>query len=161
MKSLISRGRPSPAMLVSVIALVFALGGVATALPGKKVIDKNDLKKNVVKSKHIKDGGAKYKDIEKGIAVRAYALIEDAEVVESVSRGISDSNIREFGNGICIEDLSFNPKHIQATHRYLGGGDNELRADVLESADFCDGNDAWVHFSPADASTGFYVALYE
>jgi hypothetical protein len=161
MKALLRGGRPSPALLVSVIALVFALGGVATALPGKKNIDKNDLSKNVVKSKHIKDGGVKYKDLEKGIAVRAYALIAEQEVVSGYARGISNSNIDEFGSGICIENLPFQPKHIQATHRYLSGGDNELRADVLEPADFCDGNDAWVHFSPADPDTPFYVALYE
>jgi hypothetical protein len=161
MKSLISRGRPSPAMLVSVIALVFALGGVATALPGKKVIDKNDLKKNVVKSKHIKDGGAKYQDLEKGIAVRAYALVTgDGEVSEAYSRGISDSNIDVFGGGFCIENLPFQPKHIQATHRYLGGGSDELTADVLETANFCQGNDAWVSIGN-NTGPDFYVALYE
>jgi hypothetical protein len=161
MKALIRGGRPSPALLVSVIALVFAVGGVATALPGKKTIDKNDLKKNVVKSKHIKDGGAKYKDLEKGIAVRAYALVTGpGEVAESYSRGISDSNIDTFGGGFCIENLSFQPKHIQATHRYLAGGSDELLADLEEDPDWCDGNDAWVYIGN---STGpdFWVALYE
>ena len=48
------RRLPSPSLVVSCVALIVALAGTAVALPGKKVIDKNDLKKNVVKSKNIK-----------------------------------------------------------------------------------------------------------
>ena len=35
--------RPSPALLVAVIALVAALAGSAVALPGKNKIDTNDI----------------------------------------------------------------------------------------------------------------------
>ena len=45
--------RPSPALLVAVIALVAALAGSAAALPGKNNVDKNDIKKNAVKKKAI------------------------------------------------------------------------------------------------------------
>lgn len=58
------RLRPSPAMLVAVVALVFAVTGAAVALPGKGSVDKNDLAKKVVKTKTIKNGavtGAKLK----------------------------------------------------------------------------------------------------
>jgi hypothetical protein len=161
MGSIIRKVRPSPAMVVSVIALVFAVGGVASGLQGKNSVDSGDLKKNVVKSKHIKDGGAKYKDLEKGIAVRAYALVTgDGEVAETYSRGISDSNINVFGGGFCIENLPFQPKHIQATHRYLSGGSNELTADLEEDPAWCQGNDAWVHIGN-DTGPDFFVALYQ
>jgi hypothetical protein len=151
-------------LFVSVIALVFAVGGVATALPGKKTIDKNDLKKNVVKSEHIKDGNVKYQDTAPGIAVRAYAKITgDGQVNEALSRGITDANIDEFGGGFCIENLPFKPRHIQATHGYLSGGDNELRADIpapsFGAPEPCSGNDAWVYLG--DDGPDIYVALYE
>jgi hypothetical protein len=47
--------RPSPALIVSVIALCFACSGVAIGLPGKNTVDGNDLKKNVVRTKNIKN----------------------------------------------------------------------------------------------------------
>ena len=46
MRSLLRR-RPSPALVVAMLALLVALGGTATGLPGKKTIDKNDLRKRV------------------------------------------------------------------------------------------------------------------
>jgi len=47
--------RPSGSMLVAFLALAVAIGGTASALPGKKSVDKNDLKPNVVKSKNVKN----------------------------------------------------------------------------------------------------------
>jgi hypothetical protein len=41
------------ALIVAVMALFVALTGIAGALPGKKSVDKNDLKKNVVKGKNV------------------------------------------------------------------------------------------------------------
>ena len=41
------------ALTVAVMALFVALTGIAGALPGKQAIDKNDLKKNVIKSKNV------------------------------------------------------------------------------------------------------------
>jgi hypothetical protein len=55
MRNLFSGRRPSPSLVISIAALVVALAGTAVALPGKKLIDKNDLKKNVVKTKTIKN----------------------------------------------------------------------------------------------------------
>lgn len=40
---------------VAYTALFIVLGGTAVALPGKKSVDKNDLKKNVVRTKNIKN----------------------------------------------------------------------------------------------------------
>jgi hypothetical protein len=41
------------ALVVAVMALFVAISGIAGALPGKKSVDKNDLKKNVVASKNV------------------------------------------------------------------------------------------------------------
>ena len=40
--------RPSPAMVVALIALVVAIGGTAAALPGKFTVGQDDLKKSSV-----------------------------------------------------------------------------------------------------------------
>lgn len=40
--------RPSPAMVVAVIALIVAIGGTAVALPGKFTVGKDDLRKSSV-----------------------------------------------------------------------------------------------------------------
>ena len=56
--------RPSPAMIVAIIALVGALAGSAVALPGKNTVQSNDIKKNAVKSKHLKNNGVKGIDID-------------------------------------------------------------------------------------------------
>jgi hypothetical protein len=46
--------RPSAALIVAVIALVAALAGTASALPGKHTVDRNDITKSAVKTKTIK-----------------------------------------------------------------------------------------------------------
>ena len=46
----------SLARIAAMVGILAVLASAATALPGKGVVDKNDLKKNVVKSKHIKNG---------------------------------------------------------------------------------------------------------
>ncbi len=40
--------KPSPAMVIAVISLVVAIGGTAVALPGKRSVDSNDLRKDSV-----------------------------------------------------------------------------------------------------------------
>jgi hypothetical protein len=47
--------RPSPALIVALIALVAALAGSAVALPGKNKVDKNDIKKNAIQGKQVKN----------------------------------------------------------------------------------------------------------
>jgi hypothetical protein len=45
--------RPSPGVILGAIALVVAMAGNASALQGALSIDGNDLRKNVVRSKHV------------------------------------------------------------------------------------------------------------
>jgi hypothetical protein len=51
-----ARLRPSPAAVIAVIALVFAVSGVAVALPGKNSVATKDIKKNAVTAAKIKNG---------------------------------------------------------------------------------------------------------
>lgn len=51
-----ARLRPSPAAVIAVVALVFALSGVAVALPGKNSVVSKDIKKNAVTAAKIKNG---------------------------------------------------------------------------------------------------------
>jgi Na+-translocating ferredoxin:NAD+ oxidoreductase RnfG subunit len=62
------RTKVSPAALVIALIALFAAigGGAAIALPGKKVIDKNDLKKNVIASKNVINDGLTGNDIKEG-----------------------------------------------------------------------------------------------
>lgn len=55
--------RPSPALIVAVVALVAALAGSAVALPGKNTVKSNDIKKNAVRSSDVKNDSLKGKDI--------------------------------------------------------------------------------------------------
>jgi hypothetical protein len=54
--SRLRRLRPSPAAVIGTVALVFALSGVAVALPGKNSVATKDIKKNAVTAAKIKNG---------------------------------------------------------------------------------------------------------
>lgn len=54
------RPRITPALIISVLALVVAMGGTATA---SGLIGSSDIKKNAVKTKHIKKNAVKSKQI--------------------------------------------------------------------------------------------------
>ena len=56
--------RPSPALIVAIIALIAALAGGAVALPGKNKVDKNDIKRNAVKGKQVKDNALTGADVD-------------------------------------------------------------------------------------------------
>jgi hypothetical protein len=103
--------RPSPALLISIIALVLAATGVAGALPGKKSVDKNDLKKSVVKTKTIQNSAvttaklangsvtqAKLDSDSRGQAV-AFAEVNADGTVGPNTRGINNADITRQGSG--------------------------------------------------------------
>ena len=52
--------------LLGLIAIFIAIGGTAIALPGKGKIDKNDLRRNVVKSRHVAPNALTGADINEG-----------------------------------------------------------------------------------------------
>jgi hypothetical protein len=53
------RRLPSPAAVIAIVALVFAVSGVAVALPGKNSVATKDIKKNAVTTAKIKNGAVK------------------------------------------------------------------------------------------------------
>jgi hypothetical protein len=61
--------RPSPALVVSFLALLVALSGVAVALPGRNSVDRGDIEKNAVTTKKIKKAAVKASRLANG-AVR-------------------------------------------------------------------------------------------
>jgi hypothetical protein len=63
MRSLLAGRRPSPALIVAFLALLAAVTGSAVALPGKRDVDKNDLRKNVVQSWNVKPGSITASDV--------------------------------------------------------------------------------------------------
>jgi hypothetical protein len=95
--------RPSPAMVVSMIALFVALSGSAVALQGRNSVDSGDIKKNAVRSTDIKSpNGVRSNDVKNetlkgvdiGVGQVASADITDQSVtgtdIENGSVGSAD-----------------------------------------------------------------------
>jgi hypothetical protein len=98
--------RPSPAALVATIALVLALSGAASALPGKRSVSTNDIKPGAITKKLIAKGAVGSAQIEgksiKGNRLKDGAVknkqIADATITsEQVAPdGLNSSNIADF-----------------------------------------------------------------
>lgn len=84
------RFRVSPALIVSIVALVVALSGVAVGLPGKNSVDKGDIKKNAVTSAKIKKGAVKTAKIANG-AVATGKIENGAVTAGKIAAGTLDS----------------------------------------------------------------------
>ena len=89
--------RITPGLVVAVIALILALGGTASALPGKKNVDGNDLRKDVVKSKNLVDGQVRLNDLDDD-------SVDSTRVLDGALRGIDvqDSSL----TGADVQDSS-------------------------------------------------------
>jgi hypothetical protein len=61
--SRIMRRRPSPAMVVALVALSVALAGTATALPGRNTVRKDDIARAAVRTQHIYSKAVRTKHI--------------------------------------------------------------------------------------------------
>ena len=125
--------KPSPSLVVAVIALVVAATGVATALPGRAKVDKNDLKPNVVKSKHVAPNTLQGSDVAENTLGEvpsaggpfAYARVTDGPATtvgidEARSKGVTDAMVVEANSvdGKTCFDLPFTPKGAQVTIDY-------------------------------------------
>lgn len=131
--------RPSPALIISVIALIAALAGSAYAV---KRIGANQLKRNAVTTKKIKNGAVtnpkiangavtdgKIAATAKGKAV-AYATVNANGTVDAAkSRGITDSMITKpsgaTGVVFCFHGLPSGADTIQATGIWDGATEFE------------------------------------
>jgi len=78
--------RPSPSMIVAIVALVAALAGTAAALPGKGSVTNDDLKKGAVTKKAIKKGAVTKKALKRG-AVTGKAIAPGAVGAAAIAPG--------------------------------------------------------------------------
>jgi hypothetical protein len=69
--SRILRRRPSPSMIVALVALSVALAGTATALPGRARVKKDDISRAAVRSVHIKSRAIQSKHIKSRAVTRS------------------------------------------------------------------------------------------
>jgi len=81
------------ALTVSVVALFAAISGVAGALPGKKSIDKNDLKKNVVASKNVGADALTGGDIKESTLELPASVTNTFGVSSNASGGITTATL--------------------------------------------------------------------
>lgn len=72
-----SRVRPTPALIVSMVALVAAMSGAAVALPGKSTVNSGDIKDGGVKSADIKPDAVGSKHV-KGKSIQGSDVQDDA-----------------------------------------------------------------------------------
>jgi hypothetical protein len=82
--------RPQPALVVALVALIAATGGTATALPGRNTVDRNDVKKNAIRSKAIKNGQVARADIADGAVTGAEiadGAVTGAEIADGAVGG--------------------------------------------------------------------------
>ncbi len=69
--------RPSPAMVVALIALFVAMGGTATALQGRNTVFSDDITNGEVKSPDIRTGHVRSPDISNNNGVRSTDVRDD------------------------------------------------------------------------------------
>lgn len=163
------------ALVVAVAALGVALSGAAIGLPGKKVVDRNDLKRNVVKSKHVVDGRIGLADLSQEVRdalaaepagppsqPRAFALVlGPGQVDENYSRGIEDGDISVNNGAFCIRDVGFDPKHVQVTAQTSSATVPDYPSAFLDETVACQGGTAVVFASDLTYPEDFFVALYD
>jgi hypothetical protein len=120
----LSRLRPSPAMVVALIALVAGAAGSAVALPGRNSVQSNDIKSGAVKKRHIAGGAVNQAKLAPGVRSllnRPYAaalVAADGSVVEAI--GITSSNVTHPDDGQYCFNLAFNPTVVNATAEGVG-----------------------------------------
>jgi hypothetical protein len=88
--SRILRRRPSPSMIVALVALSVALAGTATALPGRARVKKDDISRAAVRSVHIKSRAIQSKHIKSRAVTRskiAKRAISSGEVGQDALTG--------------------------------------------------------------------------
>jgi hypothetical protein len=132
MRDLLSRMRPSPAMVVAVVALIAALGGTAFALK----IGTKQLKNGAVKTKKLANGAVKTNKLGNGAVTtaklgngavtsdkiaagavpRAYAYVNTSQsVVADQSKGMGNTTTSTSGGVVCFAGMPFTPKNAQVT----------------------------------------------
>ena len=150
--------RPSPALIVAIVALVAALAGTAVALPGRNTVSSNDIKRNAVRSSDVKNDSLKGKDINESTlgtvprAVTAENLAGHTRLARFVGEGTHV--LATFGpftlSGDCVIDAGGD----DAVMRIETATDNSaVESDGTDDDDF-DVADNPLEVSSAGAPTG-------
>lgn len=115
--------RRNPALVVALVALVAAMGGSAVALPGKGSIDRDDVKKNAIRSKAIKNGQVKGVDIARG-AVTGASLADGTVGTADIADGtVEGADVADGSVGSAdIADGSVRPSDLAPTEAYHSVG---------------------------------------
>src|SRR4051812_23400483 len=100
MKALL-RYRPSPAMVVALLALFVALSaGAAANLPGLGVVNSGDIKNNSIRSKDIRNRNVRGKDVKKntlgGVTIKESSLKQ----VPDAAHADTADNATRFGGAL-------------------------------------------------------------
>ncbi len=90
-------GRFLRSNIVGFVALFFALGGVAYALPGQNTVDSGDIIDNAVKSVDIRGGAVGPADLAPSVRPR-WARV-DADGIPAILRHRGATNVSDTGNG--------------------------------------------------------------
>lgn len=164
MRTLVHR-RPSPALVVAVVALVAALGGTAVAA---KKIGGNEIKPDAIKKKHINDAAVRTEHIKDANVTaskladeaQAYARVNQAGTVVSQAKGVVGVNRNATGR-YCL-DLSFPPNTAVASVDQSAAAGGATLQTLVPAHPSCPApfNDATVFtFGPANNTNnnGFYV----
>src|SRR5262245_46306011 len=72
---------PSPALVVALVALVAAMTGAAAALPGQNTVTSGDIKREAVRSKHIKGHSLRGSDVQRDALKGKQILADRLEAV--------------------------------------------------------------------------------
>jgi hypothetical protein len=155
--------RPSPALIVAIVALVAALAGSAIALPGKNTVKSNDIAKNAVGSSDIKNNKVKGADVNEAslgkvpsAATADSAAVLAGQTVFSAVVAEGDHTVVTFGPftliGACtIDDAGTDRGQLVLTTSANNSAMDSNSDDEFE--DFDTGDEASVLFSD-DVSTG-------
>jgi hypothetical protein len=133
--------RPSPALVVSVIALAVALSGTAMALPGKNTVDSGDIVKKQVKASDLAKGAAKAPKIAAN-AVRS-GKIKDGTVTgadlapDTINRG-------QIGAGaVWAAELGTIHDRTETANVGSGGSSNFATANCVGNEQVISGGAEW------------------
>lgn len=154
------------ALLISLTALAVALSGGAIGLPGQKRVDRNDLKRDVVRSKHVADDRLGLADLSPEVeqaltepaGPTAYALVTGpGQVDEARSVGIADENVSVNNGVFCIRGIGFDPRHAQVTPQVA----DAVPKVLLDETTACQGGTGVLFASNLSYPEQFFIALYQ
>jgi hypothetical protein len=125
--------RPSAALLISMVALIVALGGTSVALEGRNTVDRNDIKRNAVGAKQIRDRAVAGGEIADG-------AVDSADVASAAIVGnlIAVGSAKIPDNAVGLSEVATNA--IESDEIATAAVDSdELRDNSVQSDELADG----------------------